>query len=232
MTKSQNSYRVVYGESSPAWEQIFPTMKAAKTFAKEHESFGDVIFSIKKVVPGEAPQSMTAAINAAMQVTTQVSTRRIADLFVSAIESGDPVTTASKGGWCYGIYWKSKATKPPGGKTPWYDQPALYERKDFQVEVWEVADENAYMRASVTRPTSRTARSRSTRSIGSVSRLAYRSFRRRRATATISRTSPTITAMRRPPTFSCSSSYSGRKNSRDTSTIQQNRGGPLRAFLA
>lgn len=59
------NYRVVYGESRPAWERIFPTMKAAKAFAKEHESFGDVIFSVKKVVPGEARQSMMAAIEAA-----------------------------------------------------------------------------------------------------------------------------------------------------------------------
>ena len=56
------SYRVVYGESRPAWEKIFPTMREAKAFAKEHESFGDIIFSIKKVVPGEGPQSITAAI--------------------------------------------------------------------------------------------------------------------------------------------------------------------------
>jgi hypothetical protein len=58
------SYRVVYGESRPAWERIFPTMKEARAFAKEHESFGDVIFSVRKVVPGEAPQSMQAAIEA------------------------------------------------------------------------------------------------------------------------------------------------------------------------
>lgn len=58
------SYRVVYGETRPAWERIFPTMKEAKAFEKEHESFGDIIFSIKKVVPGEKPQSITAAIEA------------------------------------------------------------------------------------------------------------------------------------------------------------------------
>lgn len=59
------SYRVVYGESRPAWEQIFPTKKKAQAFAKKHRSFGDRIFSIKKVVPGEPPQSMTAAIEEA-----------------------------------------------------------------------------------------------------------------------------------------------------------------------
>lgn len=65
MAKINNGFRVVYGESMPAWERIFPTMKAAKAFAKEHKSFGDVIFSIKEVVPGEPPQSMTGAIDAA-----------------------------------------------------------------------------------------------------------------------------------------------------------------------
>ena len=58
------SYRVVYGETMPAWEKIFLTKREAKKFAKEHESFGDIIFSIAKVVPGEPPKSITAAINA------------------------------------------------------------------------------------------------------------------------------------------------------------------------
>lgn len=56
------TYRVVYGETRPAWEQTFPTKKEATAFAKKHESFGDIIFSIKKVVPGEAPQSLAAAV--------------------------------------------------------------------------------------------------------------------------------------------------------------------------
>lgn len=58
------SYRVVYGETVPAWEQVFPTLREAKAFAKEHRSFGDVIFSVRKVIPGERPQSMEAAIQA------------------------------------------------------------------------------------------------------------------------------------------------------------------------
>ncbi len=57
------SYQVVYGETRPAWEQIFPTIREAKAFAKQHESFGDVIFSVAKVVPGEPPRSITAAID-------------------------------------------------------------------------------------------------------------------------------------------------------------------------
>ena len=57
-------YRVVYGETMPAWERIFPTKREAESFAKEHRSFGDVIFSVAKVVPGEPPQSMAGAIEA------------------------------------------------------------------------------------------------------------------------------------------------------------------------
>lgn len=58
------SYRVVYGETIPAWEQTFPSMREAKAFVKEHESFGDIIFSISRVVPGEPPKSLAAAIEA------------------------------------------------------------------------------------------------------------------------------------------------------------------------
>lgn len=81
-----------------------------------------------------------------MQITTEITSQRIADLFVSAIESGDPVTTASKGGWCYGIYWQSKAAKALKGL--WYAEAATYDRPDFQLEIWEVADENAYVRGA------------------------------------------------------------------------------------
>jgi len=59
------SYRVVYGETMPAWEKIFDTKREAEEFAKKHRSFGDVIFSIRKVVSGEKPQSMVAAISCA-----------------------------------------------------------------------------------------------------------------------------------------------------------------------
>ena len=58
------SYRVVYGETIPVWERIFPSLREAEAFAKEHESFGDVIFDISRVVPGERPRSVAAAIEA------------------------------------------------------------------------------------------------------------------------------------------------------------------------
>lgn len=64
---NSKGYRVVYGESRPAWEQIFPTRKEACCFAKRQKRYGDIIFSIKKVVPGEKPQSLTAAIEASRQ---------------------------------------------------------------------------------------------------------------------------------------------------------------------
>ena len=68
------SYRVVYGETIPAWEKIFPTKREAKAFAKKHESFGDIIFSIGPVFAGQEPQSLTAAIEAG---ATQGSPRRV-----------------------------------------------------------------------------------------------------------------------------------------------------------
>jgi hypothetical protein len=59
------SYRVVYGETMPAWEQTFPTKRKAQGFAMRCERRGDVVFSVAKVVPGEPPQSLTAAVAAA-----------------------------------------------------------------------------------------------------------------------------------------------------------------------
>lgn len=58
------SYRVVYGESRPAWEKIFPTRREADSFAKGQKKVGDIVFSVKKVVPGEGPQSLMGAIDA------------------------------------------------------------------------------------------------------------------------------------------------------------------------
>lgn len=58
------SYRVVYGETIPAWEKTFPTMAEAQAFAAEHESFGDIIFGITRVRPHDKPKSLAAAIEA------------------------------------------------------------------------------------------------------------------------------------------------------------------------
>ena len=59
------AYRVVYGGTMPAWEQTFSSKRQAQAFANKQQAVGDRIFSIRKVVPGEPPQSMTAAIDAA-----------------------------------------------------------------------------------------------------------------------------------------------------------------------
>jgi hypothetical protein len=55
-------WRVVYGETRPAWEKSFATRREAREFAAEHRTFGDVIFSIRRIVPGEGPQSIAAAL--------------------------------------------------------------------------------------------------------------------------------------------------------------------------
>jgi hypothetical protein len=60
-----SGYRVVYGENWPTRERIFPTKRKANAFAKQQERVGDVVFSVKKVVAGEPPQSITAALAAA-----------------------------------------------------------------------------------------------------------------------------------------------------------------------
>lgn len=63
MTESKG-YRVVYGETIPAWERILPTLGEAEAFAKEQKTVGDMIFSIAEVLPDQPPQSLAAAIEA------------------------------------------------------------------------------------------------------------------------------------------------------------------------
>lgn len=58
------TWRVVYGETLPAWEKTFPTRAKARAFAKEQRAVGDIVFSIKKTVAGEPPRSIMAAIEA------------------------------------------------------------------------------------------------------------------------------------------------------------------------
>jgi hypothetical protein len=56
------NWRVVYGETIPAWEQTFRTREEARKFVRQHKEMGDVIFSMRKVIEGEGPQSLAAAI--------------------------------------------------------------------------------------------------------------------------------------------------------------------------
>lgn len=79
-----------------------------------------------------------------MKITLEISAERIANLMISAIESGDPVTTASKGGWCWGIYWHTREATPRTDSL-WYAKPAFW-RGNFKIQIIEVADENLYDR--------------------------------------------------------------------------------------
>lgn len=82
-----------------------------------------------------------------MNITLEIPNERIAQLMCSAIEGGDPVTTASRGGWCAGIYWKSAKDTPPQFKDrdgkdegPWYAVARFYVRP-FRIEIVEVVNE-------------------------------------------------------------------------------------------
>ena len=80
-----------------------------------------------------------------MLITIDVPARRIAELISSAIEGGDPVTTASKGGWCDGIYYRTKDTEPPEPdpeREVWYQRREFYDSPDFQLEIIELDDES------------------------------------------------------------------------------------------
>lgn len=84
-----------------------------------------------------------------MQVKIEVSADRIAQLFASAIEGGDPVTTASRGGWCSGIDLKSASfdigslPKEPATTTAWWTMPEFFETgADITIEIAEVDDES------------------------------------------------------------------------------------------
>lgn len=74
-----------------------------------------------------------------MKIEIDISAEHLANLFTTAIESGDPVTTARRGGWCDGIYWNSKAATPPRGDF-WYADPNNFKRH-FHLEIVEVDDE-------------------------------------------------------------------------------------------
>jgi hypothetical protein len=54
-------YRVVYGETMPAWEKIVPTRRTADRFRRQREHVGDVVFSIARVIEGEPADSDEAA---------------------------------------------------------------------------------------------------------------------------------------------------------------------------
>lgn len=51
---------VVYGETMPAWEKEFDTLKEACKFAQYHHRLGDQIYLIGPVVPGQVKSIMAA----------------------------------------------------------------------------------------------------------------------------------------------------------------------------
>lgn len=80
-----------------------------------------------------------------MKIELNIPSQTLADLMTTAIEGGDPVTTASKGGWCWGIYWHSHKSMPPAGI--WYADAKRYEASNFKIEVIIVDDENLFDRS-------------------------------------------------------------------------------------
>jgi hypothetical protein len=84
-----------------------------------------------------------------MQVTVEVKSETLANLFVSAIESGDPVTTARKGGWCNGINTTDKLANEfrvrelgKSARFPWYANPKFFDHPGLSIEIIEVDDES------------------------------------------------------------------------------------------
>lgn len=78
-------------------------------------------------------------------VPVQISSETIANLFVTAIESGDPVTTAARGGWCAGIELESPgdvAPDDPAINDPWYANPRRYEDPALRLKIVVVDDED------------------------------------------------------------------------------------------
>ena len=79
-----------------------------------------------------------------MQIEISVPEAVIANMITSAIESGDPVTTASKGGWCNGIDLKGgeKIAKQFEADGPWWSCADLYKNPRCVLKIAEVVDEN------------------------------------------------------------------------------------------
>jgi hypothetical protein len=73
----------------------------------------------------------------AVKITIEIPDDRIINMMISAIDSGDPVTSAHKGGWCAGIGYVGKFKETTEN---WYADPAFYARP-FKLEIIEVDDE-------------------------------------------------------------------------------------------
>lgn len=69
-----------------------------------------------------------------IQTTVDITSQRIADLMVGAVE-GNYMTRA----WCAGIFLLSSSD---GLESPWYSDPALYDRPEFLIDIVEIVDES------------------------------------------------------------------------------------------
>lgn len=78
-----------------------------------------------------------ADVAPAFTISLKIPADRIINMMISAIESGDPVTSAHKGGWCAGIGYVGKFKETTEN---WYADPAFYARS-FKIEIIEVDDE-------------------------------------------------------------------------------------------
>ncbi len=75
-----------------------------------------------------------------MRITVRISEATIANLMVSAIESGDPVTTASKGGWCNSINTtklQEERFHNSEKRIAWYANPDFYRNFCMKILVGE-----------------------------------------------------------------------------------------------
>ena len=70
---------------------------------------------------------------------TLIMTDAISNMMISAMESGDPVTTASRGGWCVAI--NNRSRKAFEGEW-WYADPQYF-NGPFSFEVVELDDEES-----------------------------------------------------------------------------------------
>lgn len=70
-------------------------------------------------------------------VSVAITAAQVADLMVTFIESGDPVTM----GWCGGVFLETGGSSgvEPGGL--WYSKPELYAADDWMIRVLEDEDE-------------------------------------------------------------------------------------------
>lgn len=86
------------------------------------------------------------AMDTALTVKIEISFEEVANLFCSAVESGDPVTSAARGGWCAGIHPVGGSKKlaerlKAEGKHNWYAEAEFW-APGALIDIFEVDDES------------------------------------------------------------------------------------------